>query len=843
MSSILNPMSNSCVNYEKCGDVIVSPKNNVIKMYCNFCSDLFENLVEFLHHLQWMHNDVLGFDKPYNVYNIEQLLPQTDAAEDLESQAESSSSSDSGIPSNTSYELEPETKSSQARNKNILDALAAYDVDYKKGKESVMQWQANDTGTKDGDVVAEVVAMLLKDDQSVEATQTQLEDNTDDGLELQKLQQAAGLQSIEVRNEQSQSANYLNDKPQIKDTTPLKPTNQKAATNLKRFRHRWEMAAKMKTEKPQSICNLKSYAIARSARKRVQQQQMSNIKKRILRSLENEPRKPIDRVCLDNICAEMKMLLPNGKILPTAKNSIMQEMHTASNMKTETNQFSKVKSIAEQNNTKENQSKELKYSIAVKAIPAANILFKPENEVVIMRPSSSMYLSAAQPKPITEIEKKKINMITDCNMVSTSQKIPLPSIRQPKKTDFSQGEANPSHIMVKNVIDTKNSIEKHCPKSPIIINKVEILPTIRVNLINTQTEMKVETSQSKDNEKRVRRSSCTIVNSLPMLTKKPTRRPSFHQVAFKREPLKPETEPCPKQSKKRKGAIINNNSNASLDAVDTKRTKTEQNSLNFDLSDSVMAFLQSDLETTQLDADSLWELAETSEKRNRDSFEKILNQVKGEQKTDLNAAPTNLAIESETKAVPNNILRADFSLLQVVGLPIIKDSQYEDRKPIETSDLLRTRAVKFSKMLRSYNSVWNPKSCRSQFTEKSRSELSMLTADANREFGSNLSESELKRILNLIHAWHAQQIDLKFFKKVTLPSTIDHYLQLFGYLPKMNHYLYYCEWCEESSCSKLRYERHRQTHLCDFTCPHCNRIFKKKGFMVNHARLVHNKEM
>ncbi|EDV98135.1 GH22944 [Drosophila grimshawi] len=667
MSSILNPMSNSCVNYEKCGDVIVSPKNNVIKMYCNFCSDLFENLVEFLHHLQWMHNDVLGFDKPYNVYNIEQLLPQTDAAEDLESQAESSSSSDSGIPSNTSYELEPETKSSQARNKNILDALAAYDVDYKKGKESVMQWQANDTGTKDGDVVAEVVAMLLKDDQSVEATQTQLEDNTDDGLELQKLQQAAGLQSIEVRNEQSQSANYLNDKPQIKDTTPLKPTNQKAATNLKRFRHRWEMAAKMKTEKPQSICNLKSYAIARSARKRVQQQQMSNIKKRILRSLENEPRKPIDRVCLDNICAEMKMLLPNGKILPTAKNSIMQEMHTASNMKTETNQFSKVKSIAEQNNTKENQSKELKYSIAVKAIPAANILFKPENEVVIMRPSSSMYLSAAQPKPITEIEKKKINMITDCNM--------------------------------------------------------------------------------------------------------------------------------------------------------------------------------SDLETTQLDADSLWELAETSEKRNRDSFEKILNQVKGEQKTDLNAAPTNLAIESETKAVPNNILRADFSLLQVVGLPIIKDSQYEDRKPIETSDLLRTRAVKFSKMLRSYNSVWNPKSCRSQFTEKSRSELSMLTADANREFGSNLSESELKRILNLIHAWHAQQIDLKFFKKVTLPSTIDHYLQLFGYLPKMNHYLYYCEWCEESSCSKLRYERHRQTHLCDFTCPHCNRIFKKKGFMVNHARLVHNKEM
>lgn len=161
MNCFFNSLSEGCVNFEKCGDVIVSPKDNMIGMFCHFCSDIYTNLSEFLHHLQWMHNDVLKFTETYNVYSVEELLSSADTQVDVQSQANSSSSSDSGMPADTadatgttclnngtSCTTQTDAIASIALNQNILSALASYEVDYQETKASkktnspknVLQW-------------------------------------------------------------------------------------------------------------------------------------------------------------------------------------------------------------------------------------------------------------------------------------------------------------------------------------------------------------------------------------------------------------------------------------------------------------------------------------------------------------------------------------------------------------------------------------------------------------------------------------------------------------------------------------------------------------------------------
>lgn len=207
-------------------------------------------------------------------------------------------------------------------------------------------------------------------------------------------------------------------------------------------------------------------------------------------------------------------------------------------------------------------------------------------------------------------------------------------------------------------------------------------------------------------------------------------------------------------------------------------------------------------------------------------------------------------------------LRTDSTLLRAVGvseniakiliykcqlfiytqLSIIKYADYEELKPIELIDTIRGKAAKFGNMLRVHGTVWNPKRFNAQCTQKIHKELLLLTEEINTQFKIKLDVSELKRILNLINAWHAHQIDLKFFKKVALSVTVDHYLQLFAFLPKINRCVYYCEWCDESSSNKSRYEKHRLTHLSRYACPHCQRGFKKQGYLFNHLRIVHGRD-
>lgn len=98
MSSFVNLLSDDYVDFEKCGDVVLSTKDNMIGLYCRFCCDIFTNLNEFFHHLQLIHNDVLNFTKEHNVYSIEELMFSSDQDNDIESQTSSGCNSDSGAP-------------------------------------------------------------------------------------------------------------------------------------------------------------------------------------------------------------------------------------------------------------------------------------------------------------------------------------------------------------------------------------------------------------------------------------------------------------------------------------------------------------------------------------------------------------------------------------------------------------------------------------------------------------------------------------------------------------------------------------------------------------------------
>ncbi|XP_041563167.1 protein teflon isoform X2 [Drosophila elegans] len=98
MSTFMDMLTSSqCVDLKKCGDVVVSPSDNMVAIYCHFCRDIFAHLPEFLRHLQWSHYDVLNFTKEQNVYSLEELLSEEEYAQSTGNNNSSSSSGDSGI--------------------------------------------------------------------------------------------------------------------------------------------------------------------------------------------------------------------------------------------------------------------------------------------------------------------------------------------------------------------------------------------------------------------------------------------------------------------------------------------------------------------------------------------------------------------------------------------------------------------------------------------------------------------------------------------------------------------------------------------------------------------------
>ncbi|XP_064537925.1 protein teflon isoform X2 [Drosophila montana] len=968
MSSFLNLLSDDCVNFEKCGDVIVSTKDNMIGIYCHFCCDIYTNLSEFLHHLQWMHNNLLGFTKPHSVYTVEELMAQ----EDVQTQTNiSSSSSDSGLPADAAAAAEATclgrgnscSMETDPTNQNICKALS--ELDYRKTKsinknENVLQWRAEDKCTplsvdaETRDVLAEVEALLAEYDPETKDTivpdkaQPQAEDETEQGSELQQMLQPATSPDIDELHKEHPETKHLENKQIPVDTSAASfkstdckvnntDTQQNTEHNSKCARPSNFETTKLKSAKSKSTCDYKSYAIARSVRKRQQQQRLNNIKKRIVRSLENDSRKlqhvPLkpanvetlieDLLKINSMSQQKQMLSERPPIEPLAKaeyklppTKIEPKLNTqgAENSKrikntTGSSTVEIVLTVSEFRepiakdsvliNPKSNPNRALvnkikpenKDTIQLKTQPEPNTSSPKqdkENAVVVTNlPSKSSIKTTS-----SGAAKKSVEQIKDPALINL--KSPLKSnpnqsvqalvkeIEADKKkflivlndrkgkslaetksnaADLGNTKAKQTTTMPTKTVQTPGPLNSDKPttsrSAPIVINKIEILPKLNINnrhnsqltKTNPQTQQRgpmmgsSQTQSSNHNKKTAvkRRSSVAVDRNPTISSKLPIRRPSYpvpstqnrRLETFKRDPLKPE-----RNAGKRKQAT-KNITDSSRVAVEAKRTKTDHSasdsgSLSFNLSDSVVEFLQSDMKTLT-NADSLLQLAEPGELERSGGVvsEHEQKQALEQQKaTKININP-----------IPNE-LHNDLSLLRAVGLTIIKDATYEELKTIEFVDALRSRAAKFGIILRKYTTKLQHSATRfnKQFTQNIVREFLMFTEEVNAEFKTNLNVCELKRILNLINAWRAQQIDLKFFKKITLTSSIEHYMQLFAFLPKINSCVYYCEWCEESSSNKSRYEKHRLIHLCRSICPHCKRVFKKQGCLINHLRNAHGQE-
>ncbi|XP_023160001.2 protein teflon isoform X2 [Drosophila hydei] len=552
MNCFFNSLSEGCVNFEKCGDVIVSPKDNMIGMFCHFCSDIYTNLSEFLHHLQWMHNDVLKFTETYNVYSVEELLSSADTQVDVQSQANSSSSSDSGMPADTadatgttclnngiSCTTQTDAIASIALNQNILSALASYEVDYQETKASkktnspknVLQWNTEadsclPVADPVTDVIAEVEAMLLNyEPQADEKTapkkaKLQVADASDHNLQLEQMFQAAGLVDFELS------------KPDPVDITEKR--------NSKRGKPPME-TIKPKAEKTKLTCDYKSYAIARSARKREQQQRMQNIKKRIFSSLKNDSRR-LHRVPFkpanENTLIEEDLLLRAQSVAKQKQSLIKDQL------------------------VKINQHKQL---LPTKIKCKLNAKSTPSVQADVNRLRSD--------------EK-----LTKDFELATQSKPMKPKSNNPIKTEQKTRHINVDHEQI-------NISNQHRESSAAVTKKLEELPKLEINKTYSQIQLGkliLGSSVSKISsiDRPLQRRASISEGSSPVLKERPARRPSCSEPSIRKSELQFKLE-----------TTDNENKESSIVPVDTKSNKTDQNipnrlSLNFDLSESVVEFLQ-----------------------------------------------------------------------------------------------------------------------------------------------------------------------------------------------------------------------------------------------------------
>ncbi|XP_051861349.1 protein teflon [Drosophila albomicans] len=339
----------------------------------------------------------------------------------------------------------------------------------------------------------------------------------------------------------------------------------------------------------------------------------------------------------------------------------------------------------------------------------------------------------------------------------------------------------------------KLDYKTHRNLSSIIIDKIEYLPNIDLNFLKTSKSTTKETSTLEVKKQNPLRESFSDRSNPAMWKNKPPRRPTYSEGLTSQISTKPEV----KSSSKRSLVESIDEIKMSIIFDDNSKRKLPKNAT----SNRTLDIKQTDLSEELLGLED---------------------------------------IEVKSVETTHPKLRDDCVLLQFVGLNIIKDPYYEDRKPVEFCEVLRSKATKFSKILRDRDIIWNfQKSATKQTFQKIASELSMLTEQANKFLMADLNVSEVKRILNLISKWYTHQTTQKLFKKVELSSTTENYLLLFGFLPKLNRCVYYCEWCDECSTNRSRYNEHRMSHLHNFYCPQCERGFLKYGQLKTHFEILH----
>ncbi|KRF99108.1 uncharacterized protein Dwil_GK27569 [Drosophila willistoni] len=289
MSSFLNLLpSGSNVNLEKCGDVVISPKDNIMALYCRFCSDIFTRLPEFARHLQANHSDILSFAVEQNVYSVEELLGDQDNEQDTEQSAsDSSSSGDSGLPERErDEEISKKNATSEVyacqSNANIVEALAANDIDLN---------DSLDNSDNDKDLQTEVESLLFNDDENKADNLVEPFSNKDTKI--------------------------------VTESKYCEITETETQKDTKGFRQ-----SRSKTEKRSlSICDLKSYSITRMTRRR-EMKQMSSVRMRIIRSLQVEEMaaKPV-RTPLSNLSSKEHLADDNvkGKHSLEAKHPLIEK--------------------------------------------------------------------------------------------------------------------------------------------------------------------------------------------------------------------------------------------------------------------------------------------------------------------------------------------------------------------------------------------------------------------------------------------------------------------------------------------------------------------------------------
>ncbi|XP_017146220.1 protein teflon [Drosophila miranda] len=903
MSSFLDILGDGHVNFEKCGDVVVSPKDNMVAMFCHFCKDIFTHLPEFMRHLQWSHSDVLQFTKEQNVYRVEELMALESSEDDVQSQENSCSSGDSGLAGEMGDAVgEPGSSECLANNLEIMNALAAFDVDV-DGLNNVSHEQSDsktppDSRTEDigekcaaRNILAEVEAMLLEDEGDISpSSQT--------------------VQSVHCRAERKiQAEPIITETPVKKTYCKVNYTEKEIEAHISKGFRRARKPGRV--EKPPSICDLKSYNITRHSRKREAiKQRLSSVKKRIMRSLENDVSKPVvmnlnDRrlplkgtsirqelpslkneskdsgVAIGYQVTAVATKLPRDKLESKENCAMLTQAIQSSEMKPAfINHLSRTKTLANvslirpalTSSTTKSLVKEKsvlsaltnRNSTSITSVPASlrEPLAKNEAKTYMISPrlnklrskfnnslSSNISGPPKQTKMPSLLENSSVNELP---VILESTNPPNFDSEQPyvvSTTVKSSIRPCPSKTAVKT--DRNISHQPVVRRSTVNIERVDILPPINIkqrmemstkdipfweniiiSSVASQQPSKLNTTNNAVDQppkRPERRSSLTVISSSPIQAKKPMRRSSMT-----RENAYPESSRILRSGEVESPAKADKRTKDSFEETSSSNGKG-------DAKRSKLEYIRSDLKTSKLDLDSLLQLAEPLES---DALENTLVEDQVKKATKMGSPQKEfpklqIGVKPEMEA-----LQDDLRLLKTVGLLVLKDSCFEDKLPFEQSENFRKTAAKFSKIYHTYDTIWSYRKTKNIGVHQRLTEqLNSFTEEVNREIDCHLTTNEIKRILNLLNSWYAYQIDQRFFRKATLSYSVEHYMFLFHFLPKINPTVYFCECCEEIFPNEARYKKHVQSvHAVHaFTCSECGKSFKRLYFYEKHLKTVHLK--
>ncbi|XP_016988738.1 protein teflon isoform X1 [Drosophila rhopaloa] len=807
MSSFMDMLTGSrSVDLKKCGDVVVSPSDNMVAVYCHFCRDIFTNLREFLRHLQWAHVDVLHFTKEQNGYCVEELLSE-----------------------------EEDAQSAGSRN------------------------------TSGGD-------------SGVQAESEELEGIKNAGNKAHSSQKTLGLkdkvEDIVAKEGHSQQKDIIESKP---ENQGFKGPRNKTANEGKTLK----------------ICELKSHSIARNSRKR-----MSSVKNRILQAIENDVNTKILMKPTGTNCSLLiTEPLEEGNIQPLNFNTPIKPAPSSSNlsvrkssltkarMETDPSQVSHLNSKAKPNSTSQ-QVKVYSVSSMVKEICQFSKPSRPSVERA-KRISSPLQIRHVDFLPKLDLKPKSLTKTSEAieskeshlpNKKPTSDSLVKPlqtknpllkrgleeigSTRddnQPKNLSLSVPNLNTNSNKEQKLSDNDNKKQTKPSRpsdertkrisSPLQIRHVDFLPKLDLKLKSlTKASEAIECKESPLSNKKP--TSDSLLK--PLQTKNPLLKRATEEIGSPQDDNEPKNLSVPNlntnSNKEQKLSGNDNKKHFKLETKNSDNLDLESNNLETSTSkgskiDQTKINLVKKKQTTnQTIYQKLFKGNTKYDKLEPESIDtgrKMLQAKKQKEnligiKNEQTSNNTNL--RSNKKSGP---LLDNATLLKNVGLPAIQNASFEDKIMLDELVQLREKAAQFSKIYMKHDSIWNYRTKTPSATSEYLSLLiSALTSEVNLVMGCNMTESELKRIINLISAWYQNMINLKIFKKVALSLTDQHHLNLFAFLPVSA--AYFCESCEKIFAFEDSYKKHLVSHEVGYRCTLCNRIFKYQGFYENHLRTVHS---